>query len=750
MKKIFALTLALGLLCSTAACGDKPENSSAPVTEVVKLSLNSADITLAQDFSNITCISRDPLSNKILTFGELKNGGYAGYISDNSFSDYEQFRFSPQEDELVKYAAFMRSGRKAVMTLCDGETLIYVYDGNNELQKTLNCGEIIDVEGYYTLVPCEDGFIINDDNKKLTIVSSDGSISGTIDISSYLVTGVSLDSEGVPTVVYSDMEDTYTAHVEGTELTNKEKCSKLSSTAYSICAGFGDYKLAAILGGSLYVLRDGQWSELCDFMDNDFEAYSLYSIAMTGENEFAAVHFDYNDPKMFLLTEADISEMKAKQVITMASFSQSGSGGYFDEEVKKFNASSDDYRIEYRNYYDEEAYEWAVDDLKLDMISGNAPDIIPLNPELPVDTLNYGIFCDLYEFMEDDPDLSPDDFLPNIREGLERDGKMIMLTPTFYFSTVAAKAGYPGVRENWSFDDMIEAYNATPEGMYFFDGAEESQHRSVYFGWAVNPSFFIDYDKAECHFDSPEFIKMLNFINDNEIGLTWDEYTSLSGDFYYEDPQFDIDDGKAFVDFREGHRGQWFGQIFTNVRGHFEDQCVFVGRPFDGVENGSYINFDFCLAIMANSPHKEGAWSFLRYLVSDEYYDDFMHYYSYPVLEDKFDERAQMTVDGYLSFPYDENYRVIEGDLIREDWHFARYNMDGELIFDKVLEPFTQEECEYYKDMVKNAKVMRYDSTVSYIINEETNGFFNEEGTAEKVAEAIQNRVSLYLSERYS
>lgn len=747
MKRFIALTLALGLLCGVVSCSNKPKNSSAPISEVVKLSLNSADITLAQEFCNITCISRDPLSNKILTFGELKNGGFEGFISDNSFSDYQQLFFSPQEGEQVKYAAFMRAGRKAVLTVCDGDTFIYVYNDKNELQNTLNCGEIIDAEGFSALIPCKDSFIINEDNQKLTVVSSDGSIMGTIDISGYLVTGVSLDYEGVPTVVYSDMENTYTAQVEGTELTNKEKCSKLSSTAYSICAGFGEYRLAAIIDGSLYVLRDGQWSELCDFMDNDFEAHSFYSIAMTGENEFAAVQYNYDDPKMFLLTEADISELKAKQVITIASLYVDG-GGQFDSEIKAFNAASDEYRVEYKNYYDPDTPDHGYNRLKMDMISGNAPDIIPLTSSMPVDTFNPGIFCDLYEFIDDDPTISRDDFLPNIREGLERGGKMVMLTSNFYFSTITAKAGYPGVRENWSFDDMIEAYNATPEGMYFFDRLEDREHRDMYFRYAVIPSFFVDYDKAECHFDSPDFIKMLNFFNDNKIGLTWDEYSAQLDVSFYEDPQFDIYDGKAFVDFSR-ERGQWFGQIFTKVRGDFEDQCVFVGHPFDGVQSGSYIDLETCLAIMANSPHKEGAWSFLRYFISDEYGNDVMKFYSYPVLEKKFDERAQMTVDGILRFQSDENGKIIEGDMILDDWHFTRYE-DGELIFDKVLEPFTQEECEYYKDMIKNAKVMRHDYEVERIINEETMAFFDEEGTAEKVADAIQNRVSLYLSEHYS
>lgn len=751
MKKAMTILCAAALLCcAVTACAKGKNESSSTVQTMEKLSFKAADISMSESFEYIINISRDPLSGNILVFGRLPDGTCSCYVTDRTFADYTESRFTPQEGEEVMYASLLKRGRKAVLTVLDGKTLVYFYNSDNAIENTVDCGELLEAGTYAALVPCEDGVVINENLRGLTYVSDDGNVVGTVNVGSDFIIGVSADRDGLPTVVYGSPEKTYTAHINGTELTDKQECSRLSGSAYSMCAGFGDYTLAADFGQSMCVLKDGDWIEMSTSMDSDVEFYSIYSMAMTGEEEFAAVQYDGSRAKLILLTAQDISDLKTKELITIANFSQSGGIGQFDDEIKAFNAASEDCRIEYRNYWDDEKLERDYDQLRLDIISGAGPDIIPFDSGLTVDSFNPGTFCDLYEFIDKEPDLSREDFIPNVREAFERDGRMVMLSPSFTYQTITAKAGYPGVRENWSIDDMIEAYSAMPEDMYFFSRYEDSNPREHYFQDAFKDYFFIDYDKAECHFDSPEFIKLLNFFNDNEIGLTWDECSALSGDFHYEDTTYDMVDGRKFVDF-EVFCMQWFWGIYDAVRVQCDDECVFVGYPYDGERSGSFIRIDTSLGIVANSPHKEAAWSFLRYLVSDEYYHDknSMHYFCFPVIESVFDEKAQMTVDGLLRYPTDDNGKIIDGDMVREDWVFKRYDMSGNVVSEKELVPFTQEECDFYKDMVKNSEVIRYDSTIYRIIHEETMPFFNLECTAEECAEMIQSRASLYLSERY-
>ncbi|MBP5361473.1 MAG: carbohydrate ABC transporter substrate-binding protein [Ruminococcus sp.] len=758
MKRIIALISSLAILVTMSACSNNKGSFSEVLQTSEKLSFKLANISMSDSFEDIIDISRDPVGGKLLVFGRLASGSYSGYVTTRTFEEYEEFRFTPQEGETVKYAAMLRSGRKAVLTLLDSKTYIYVYGSDNKQEKTIDCGEILNEDDYATLIAGEFGVIIEQSvtgKRELTAVSiSDSKVLGKIKLDEDMYIGGATDKDGVPTIVYGDSEKTYTAHLDGTEIVDKTECSSIAMSAYSMCSGYGDYSLVANLGSNLVGLKDSEWVEISTNMDSDLQFYELQSMAMTADDEFAAVQYGSAHSKLVLLSAQDISNLKTKELVTIVNFLPStSSSGEFDEEIKAFNALSEDYRVEYKSYYNEEAHERDYEHLRLDIISGDGPDIIPFDAVFTPDSLSAGTFCDLYEYIDDDPDLSRDDFIPNVRKAFERDGKMMMVTPTFWnYKTVTAKSGYPGVTENWSFDDMIAAYNAKPEGMYFFDPAEEESTRDLLFDETVMSNFFIDYDKAECWFDSPDYIKMLNFFSDNKIGLTWEEYNNLRGEFHYDDPTNDIIEGKTFIEFM---RADCYGfrQLFEKVRYYYGDELVFVGYPYDGKEKGSFIHLDTCLGIVANSPHKDGAWSFLRYLLSDDYYNDPINYDKFPTIESRFDAKAQQCVDGFYDFKQDENGHFLDGEMIKWNWEYPVYEFkDGKAeIKERIkLKPFTQEECDYYRDMIKNSKIMRYDDSIIKIVNEETMSFFNNECTAEDCAKRIQNRASIYLNERYS
>ena len=586
MKRIIALISSLAILVTMSACSNNKGSFSEVLQTSDKLSFKLANISMSDSFEDIIDISRDPVGGKLLVFGRLASGSYSGYVTTRTFESYEEFRFTSQEGETVKYAAMLRSGRKAVLTLLDSKTYIYVYDSNNNQEKVIDCGEVLGEDDYASLIAGEFGVIIEQSmfgKRELTAVSiSDSKVLGKIKLDEDMYIGGATDKDGVPTIVYGDSEKTYTAHLDGTEIVDKTECSSIAMSAYSMCSGYGDYSLVANLGSNLVGLKDSEWVEISTNMDSDLQFYELQSMAMTADDEFAAVQYGSAHSKLVLLSAQDISNLKTKELVTIVNFLPNSSLGQFDDEIKAFNALSEDYRVEYKSYYNEEAHERDYEHLRLDIISGDGPDIIPFDAVFTPDSLSAGTFCDLYEYIDDDPDLSRDDFIPNVRKAFERDGKMMMVTPTFWnYKTVTAKSGYPGVSENWSFDDMIAAYNAKPEGMYFFDPAEEESTRDLLFDETVMSNFFIDYDKAECWFDSPDYIKMLNFFSDNKIGLTWEEYNNLRGEFHYDDPTNDIIEGKTFIVFM---RADCYGfrQLFEKVRYYYGDELVFVGYPYDG------------------------------------------------------------------------------------------------------------------------------------------------------------------------
>ena len=427
------------------------------------------------------------------------------------------------------------------------------------------------------------------------------------------------------------------------------------------------------------------------------------------------------------------------------------SSSILNDEVKYFNQHSDKYKIEYKPL-DGEYFDDKLANLRLQIISGDAPDILPQIMAVGIDTVNPAAFTDLYEFIDKDPDISRDDFLPNVLEGMERDGRMVALAPTFEFHTVTAKGSYTGVRENWSINDFITAYKNKPadKDMFRF---QESSARSGYFSEVVQLPFFVDYDKAECHFDSPEFIKLLNFFNDEKIGLSMTEYNNLSGDFHYELVPQPVKYGKQFVDFDQTMVA-WFGTFLDQKRNEYGNDYVIAGYPYDGKRSGSYISIqNDAVAITATSKHKEGAWEFLRMMLTDEYYTEINSnkYLSFPSLKKRFDELAGYTMqDGYPFFKADDSGRIIPGEFEKTEWRYYDWDdVNKKMIDGGKLEPFSQEEYNYFYNLVTTAEVLYQDTEIYQIVNEETMKFFDYECSAEECAKMIQNRASLYLSERY-
>lgn len=751
MKKVIAFISAAVMFCGCAvSCADKKKNSSVTELSTNLLQLKTAKISMSDSFEEIRSLSTGSGSD-VLIFGKLTTGGWGAYVTNNKFDEHKDIRFTPKDGEIVQSAAMLSYGKKGILTLLDGKALIYIYDKDNKYEKTIDCGDILEVEENYfgrLYGYGDDGFIINIMNRRIIAVASDGTLRGDIKTDGMDISGVAKSASGVMNIMLYDKKEIHIDEINADELSTVQKCTynnNILSSAYCMGAGSGKYNSVAVMAGGIYGFTDTEVVKLAKFMDMEFEEYQLREIFMTAENEMVVLT---DTGELYLLSEKDISEIKAKEVIVMASYSQQSDNGLYAREVKAFNAASEDYRIEFKQYFRLlDGYEKTYDDMRMDILSGNAPDIIPLNSNLPVDTFNTGIFCDLYEFIDKDPDFSRDDFLPNIRRGLERNGKMVWLAPQFWFESVPAKAGYTGVRENWSVDDMISAYDAMPDGMTFYQ-YEDVEPRTAFYDFTVKSTLFVDYEKAECYFDSPEYIKLLNFFNDKHIGLTWDEYNSLSGDrgVYY--MTNDIYEGKRFVDFNHNPFTH-FGQFLELKRGDYDDQLVMVGYPHIGNESGSFIHMEGGLAIMADSEHKDGAWSFMRTLISDDYYDAPDQYREYSVIKRKFNEFAEMTL--HKTYPFwavGDNGKIAEGKMVDQEWGWSYTDAKGKTVKKKIA-PFTQEEYDYYYNLVTNAEVVRGDSNIDSIIREETMSLFNEECTAEECAKKIQNRASLYLSEHY-
>ena len=412
--------------------------------------------------------------------------------------------------------------------------------------------------------------------------------------------------------------------------------------------------------------------------------------------------------------------------------------------ARAYNSAKPDspYRVEVKDYGNPYSlHDDRITNLHQDILSGNAPDVITFNSEITPGSFGAreSIFVDLYTLLDKDTELKREDFLDGYLEGLDFNGKLLQISPSFSFKTMVVKDKFLDGLTSWNYDQFAERIKALPEGMRINTWANMEMNYN--FLQLVDYSEFVDYENAVCNFEDAGFIKAMNIIRDNHIGLTLEEYDSWlneSGGFdVYNQGQY-INDESMIYDM---DLGGWFG-LRQTLHARFNEPATLVGYPNEN-GNGSFVQPSNCMGIMANSPCIEGAWDFIKTVYfSEGYYTDTNGVFGgwqYPAVEEYYVKQLEEQKNATYT---DENGETFRGDNL-----WIGPDSDDFITYYE----FTDEECEKYDKIVREAAkdVRQGDNVIYNIIREETMPFFEGDITAEKAAEIIQNRVSIYLSERY-
>lgn len=710
-----------------SATGCSKGNNSSDSIQSTLIQLKSADINMAADFEEILCTKSR--YNDVLIFGKLKSGEYSGYITNSAFSEKESFVFVPKENEEIKSAALSETGKSAVLTVLDGETFIYILDRNGNLTDTISCGELISEADYFAdIISCDEGFYISLSYNSLVYADKNGNISENNDITN--IYGLFNNSEGVPCVLFDNNDKMTLAELDSNGITEQVVCDNIDSTINVVGTGTGDYQLSALCGDGLYGLKDGKWLRITDFSDNDFNTNNIISVIMTNESEYViTLHNNDMTYEMRSLSERDISEIKQKKIIKMAN-TVGGNVDIYNSSIKKFNSENEEYKIEMVNYAsDDRDYNQVIDALNLDILSGNAPDIVRFNPNIPG-----SYFVDLYPLIDNDTDMNRDDFVEGFLEGMESNGKLLQISPTFMIHTLCIKDKFAGGLKEWNFEQLDGICKKLPDDMGIISGEDVFDSTRMYMN-LFNYSQFVDLKNAACNFDSPKFIEQMKFINDNKIGFSGPtDEIGLAVD-------------KQIYDFRHNRYlltnafiGSYYDfKVYEQVYGG--EPCTFIGYPSDN-GNGSYCSVPTGYSIMANSQNIDGAWNFLKYYLFEDEEKNIL-FSGFSGLETKLSAQLEDNKTLHTSEdPETGEQKNIDIYSMFEPGSSEPTNIE--------LKPFSDEQAAEYNDLVRNAvkNSCITNDEIYYILFEELTYYFEGECSAEDASEKIQDRVSIFLSEK--
>lgn len=402
--------------------------------------------------------------------------------------------------------------------------------------------------------------------------------------------------------------------------------------------------------------------------------------------------------------------------------------GVYRDVVDEFNAEDNGYRIEFK-YYDEyydstmdtenastmESFAQIDNQIVLDFIKGEKIDIVPDNSFTDKGRFNElvkkGAFTDLNPFLVSDEEINRETLNDHILEVNETNGEL-MTIPLFYtIDTLYGETQYVGEKRDWTFDELAEHWNRMPERSTFNGRTTKT---SVYEGvLRRNLASFVDIQNCKAYFDSPDFLKELEFINSfpQPIGQKTDPDNSV--------PEFI---SHAEIDSLGAYHSLSFDDYFN------KRDITIVGYPSDD-GGGSYLKtfFRFGISDKSTPEQQKGAWLFIkRFLSYDFQYELGSHYL--PVNNAAFSDICKE----YYSRSGESFTYTIEGQEYTGSY------------------PDYDEYCEFleYIDSVKKLDT-DVNNDITKVIEEEICAMIFDGKSPEETASAIQNRVEILVSEIY-
>ena len=460
--------------------------------------------------------------------------------------------------------------------------------------------------------------------------------------------------------------------------------------------------------------------KVVDFVDSDMDITALTCLSEMEDGKLAAVVSDVMGTSVVeILTKVDPETIANRQLLTLGCY-------YLDYEVRKqifaFNKQSQDVRISIEDYskYDGDAGTEGMTKLNTDIASGSAPDILILSGVMPVKSyISKGVFEDLKPFLDGDEEISGKLYLNNVIDSFATGDNLFTLVPSFYVSTIVGKTADIGDGSGFTpdlADNLAKEKNVKPEKMFGTATREDILYQAL----ELCGEQFIDWENSSCSFDSPEFIRLMQFIS---------QFPAKIENTQEEDTSADYRSGKSLF-YRESIGA--FDEYVNLKYGVFGEEITLAGFP--SAKPGSAAIFpQLQIAINSSSKNKEACWSFVRRFLLDDYQNSLEMYW--PVSIEALDQLANKAMEPL--YYEDENGNQVEDHII--------VNIGGEDIkLPRISDSEVDQMYGFLKGLTSDAY---FDSNVENIVAEETAAFFEGQKSAEDVAGVIQSRVQIYINE---
>lgn len=406
------------------------------------------------------------------------------------------------------------------------------------------------------------------------------------------------------------------------------------------------------------------------------------------EDTFA---YTTGDGERLYVVTADKQETQGSAGRTVVKVAVYGSEGETRARLNALNAAGGSY------FYECTTYSANQRDLLMTEIStGNAPDLVlfsagQYNGE-PLDT-NSDYFEDLYAYLDSDPELSRESFIPNLLETISTDGRLTQLCQYATIYSIIVRTSDTGDSKTLAAEDYMKILKKNEEYTAVF---APWMPKEGLLDWAatLSCSAYIDKGNAACNFDNKEFSGLLQWVK------------AAGSDYKGSDPMPEMIYSEYVANLsmiNTPHRIQGDKVLFS-------EPVTYVGFPIGDDPGNIYYCEGTSMAIPAFGSNKDGAWEYIR---------------------------------TQLSFAAQYNSQA-------EDL-FPKIPVNLEAAKRLAAEVLTEEEVDELLDLMSHTKYAENytDDPLHEIITTCGAAYLAGDKTLEETVDLIQSRASVYMAEKY-
>ncbi|MBR5973580.1 MAG: extracellular solute-binding protein [Clostridiales bacterium] len=466
--------------------------------------------------------------------------------------------------------------------------------------------------------------------------------------------------------------------------------------------------------------------EILSFNDCNLNRFSLSNLSLLSVKEDKYVFLDESShntsvsfdhafemeptPSIVVLEKAEKNPNAGKAIITAASVGDTSLSYPICEAIRVFNDTNKNYYVQLDYKYDIQKYtdyshvedrdeRYGIyymgaadlyDQLAIDMVSGNGPDIV-LNAGDIRQIQTEGHLIDLSSYINGKSGINTEDYFTNVIDAAKVDGKLLYMPVCFSVS------GIPVEKENVREDQKGFTYDEYRTYLDEVIGSDPMENTRLGILGTLYP-----YVSDSCisgntvNFDNESFRSLCDYVKN--------QYSELS--------EYDAE--------RDGIRSYRAFESFLVDYNYVAPKMTLLGFPSkDG--SGPLISVETSIGISSSvsSDAADGAWEFIKCCLSDDIQNKIASDYSNPMNKSVFDSSSKSILEAYnwsefsLGIPLDES--VIAS----------------------------------YKEVLQSATVIdNADPTVLSVISEEVPAYFLDQKSMDAVLEILKNRVTTIINER--